>query len=103
MEPAAQSESNASVEHDDRVRLIAEYLAGRHFRFMNTWQIAYLRKTFKATRDEARAGAIMADRIRRARQVAEHGPAFKVIDMVEPSAPIVLKVEYVNGKRVSVD
>jgi hypothetical protein len=74
---------------------IAEDLSRTRFRFLNDVQIGALRRKYGLTRDEVRAAAIMADRIRRHRQAEEHGNSFR-IELVSLHALIELQPK---GKR----
>lgn len=76
-----------------RVRHIAERLASSKVRFITDLEIGAYRRQYGATRDEVRAAAIMADRIRRQEQVTRNLPTFAVHAIVAPCAPIVLPDE----------
>lgn len=82
-----------------KIREIAEKLAGGRYRFLSDIQIGSIRSRYNATRDEVRTAAIMADRIRRQRQLAEGRNSFGVTGLVEIGAPIVLKEENASKPR----
>lgn len=73
------------------IKAIAVYLASSRLRFLTDIQIGAMRRKYGASRDEVRAAAIMADRIRRQRQVRESHIGFSVAGLVAPDDPIVLK------------
>lgn len=73
-----------------RVRDIAERLASSKVRYITDLETGAYRRHYGATRDEVRAAAIMADRIRRQKQIAENRPTFAVHAIVEPDATITL-------------
>lgn len=77
---------------------LAEVLASGRYRFLTDMQIGTLRRLYGASRDDVRKAAILADRIRRQRQVDEGSNTFRVCGLVPVEAPIVLPVE-VKGKR----
>lgn len=76
-----------------RIEAIAQKLASSRYRFLTNVQIGTLRRLHKASRDEIRAAAIMADRLRRQEQVGQMSPSFTVKAIVTPCAPIVLPEE----------
>jgi hypothetical protein len=73
-----------------RIEAIAIKLASSKVRFITDLQIGAYRRQYGATRDEVRAAAIMADRIRRQEQIAENRPTFAVHAIVGPDTPITL-------------
>ena len=75
------------------IEAIAHALAESRYRFLTDMQIGTIRRLHKATRDEVRTAAIMADRIRRHRQLGEGRNSFSVSGLVEAEAPIVLRDE----------
>jgi hypothetical protein len=90
------------MQHDVSgcVVAIAEALASSKYRFLTDVQIGTLRRIHKASRDEIRAAAIVADRIRRQRQLAEGRAAFAVVTPVDPLDAIALPAEpKARGKR----
>lgn len=76
-----------------RVVAIAETLASSKYRFLTDVQIGTLRRIHKASRDEIRAAAILADRIRRQEQLSQNRPTFAVHAIVGPEVPITLPAE----------
>ncbi|MGO7542205.1 hypothetical protein ACC680_26895 [Rhizobium ruizarguesonis] len=91
---------------------IAESLAKSRYRFITDMQIGALRRKYGASRDEIRSAAILADRLRRQRQIDEqlemaalsfqgsylggNGkalPCFTVAPLIPPDAPIALPKE----------
>nr|WP_304655586.1 hypothetical protein [Neorhizobium galegae] len=64
---------------------------------MTDLQIGAFRRHYSASRDEVRTAAIIADRLRRQRQV-EDGGNFRVEPQIDPLAPVLLKPEYKRGK-----
>lgn len=76
-----------------RVRQIADRLATSDVRFITDPQIGAFRRHYQASRDEVRAAAILADRMRRQAQMAQNSPTFAVHAIVGPEAPIALPAE----------
>lgn len=72
---------------------LAEHLAAGRLRFLTDVQIGQFRRLHGLTRDEVRTAAILADRIRRRRQMAEASNSFRVDGLVELDAPVVLPIE----------
>jgi hypothetical protein len=72
---------------------IAETLATSRFRFLTDIQIGALRRKYNASRDEIRSAAILADRLRRQRQLDKHWNTFTVSPQIPPDAPIALPKE----------
>ncbi|NEK36298.1 MULTISPECIES: hypothetical protein [Rhizobium] len=72
---------------------IAETLATSRFRFLTDIQIGTLRRKYGATRDEIRSAAILADRLRRQRQLDNQWNTFTVSPQIPADAPIVLPKE----------
>ena len=75
------------------IKAMAEYLASSRFRFLTDIQIGTMRRKYDASRDEVRAAAVMADRIRRQRQLRENRTGFTVAPEIAPDAPIDLPEE----------
>jgi hypothetical protein len=72
---------------------IAESLATSRYRFITDMQIGALRRKYGASRDEIRSAAILADRLRRQRQLDEPCNTFTVSPLIPPHAPIALPKE----------
>ncbi|EJC69360.1 hypothetical protein Rleg5DRAFT_5150 [Rhizobium leguminosarum bv. viciae WSM1455] len=72
---------------------IAETLATSRFRFLTDIQIGALRRKYSASRDEIRSAAILADRLRRQRQLDNQWNTFTVSPQIPADAPIVLPKE----------
>ncbi|TAV04035.1 hypothetical protein [Rhizobium ruizarguesonis] len=72
---------------------IAERLATSRYRFITDMQIGTLRRKYGASRDEIRSAAILADRLRRQRQMDEQWNTFTVAPLIPPDAPIALPKE----------
>ncbi|TXH81179.1 MAG: hypothetical protein E6Q77_08600 [Rhizobium sp.] len=84
------------------VKEIAAYLASSRLRFLTDIQIGTMRRKYGASRDEVRSAAIIADRIRRRRQIEERRDGFTVGPQIAPDAPIYLpKEDKTNGRRPS--
>lgn len=77
---------------------IAEDLSTKRYRFLTDVQIGFLRRQHKASRDEVRTAAIVADRIRRHRQAEEQRNSFRA-DLVPIGAPVVLPREVKQSLR----
>ncbi len=80
------------------IEAMATYLAGSRLRFLTDIQIGTMRRKYGASRDEVRSAAIVADRIRRQRQVSEGRSCFTVSPQIAPDAPIVLRADGGIGK-----
>jgi len=76
-----------------KIHEISCRLAGCRLRFLTDVQIGVLRRQHSASRDEVRAAAVVADRIRRKQQIAERLGTFSVAGLVKPDAPVILKSE----------
>ncbi|MGO8104923.1 hypothetical protein AB9F46_31530 [Rhizobium leguminosarum] len=72
---------------------IAESLAKSRYRFITDMQIGALRRKYGASRDEIRSAAILADRLRRQRQLDNQWNTFTVSPQIPADAPIVLPKE----------
>ncbi|EUB95577.1 hypothetical protein PMI07_002065 [Rhizobium sp. CF080] len=70
---------------------LAEALSNSHHRFLTDLQIGAFRRHYGASRDEVRTAAIIADRLRRQRQLEERPNGFRVEPQIAPDAPIVLQ------------
>nr|WP_314089410.1 hypothetical protein [uncultured Shinella sp.] len=83
----------------ERIGAIALKLASSKVRYITDLQIGAYRRQYGATRDEVRAAAIMADRMRRQTQIAQNRPTFAVHAIVGPEAPIELPTEKIARER----
>jgi len=81
------------------IKAIAADLAKSRHRFLTDIQIGAIRRKHGASRDEVRSAAIMADRIRRQRQIQERHNGFTVIPQIALDEPIVLRDEYRPATR----
>jgi len=72
---------------------IAQDLATSKLRFLTDVQIGTLRRKYSASRDEIRMAAIVADRLRRQRQLDNQWNTFTVSPQIPPDAPITLPRE----------
>ena len=75
------------------VQTIAEELASSRFRFLTDIQIGAMRRKYGASRDEVRSAAIVANRLRRQRQLQEGRLGFTISPQIAPDAPIHLPKE----------
>ncbi|MBY5316152.1 hypothetical protein [Rhizobium leguminosarum] len=89
------SQYEDSISQPIRVSItaIAESLAKSHYRFITDTQIGALRRKYSASRDEIRCAAILADRLRRQRQLDNQWNTFIVSPLIPPDAPIALPKE----------
>ncbi|MGO7353329.1 hypothetical protein ACCS66_01150 [Rhizobium ruizarguesonis] len=89
------SQSGDSISQPIRVSItdIAVSLAKSRYRFITDMQIGALRRKYGASRDEIRSAAILADRLRRQRQLDNQWNTFTVSPQIPADAPIVLPNE----------
>lgn len=76
-----------------RIEELAERLAESPGRFLTELQMGPYQRHHGFTRDEVRTAAVLADRIRRRRQLSEGISTFRVDGLVDIDAPIILPVK----------
>lgn len=76
-----------------RIDELAERLAESPGRFLTEVQMGPYQRHHGFTRDEVRTAAVLADRIRRRRQLSEGISTFRVDGLVDIDAPVILPVK----------